>query len=79
VNQLDAFKQIEAIQPTNATTNSSPILKAAQKREYRSLLVDAVAEFCGRAVTQELGVRESKVFDVSLQKLVPLQMFWGNP
>ena len=73
MNQLDAlkqfttvvadtgdFKQIEAFQPTDATTNPSLILKAVQKPEYRSLLDDAVAEFRGRTldeITDRLLVR----------------------
>jgi len=73
MNQLDAlkqfttvvadtgdFKQIEAFQPTDATTNPSLILKAVQKPEYRSLLDDTVARHRGaplEEVTDRLLVR----------------------
>jgi transaldolase len=73
MNQLDAlkqfttvvadtgdFKQIEAYQPTDATTNPSLILKAVQKPEYRSLLTETVTQFSGRAldeITDRLLVR----------------------
>jgi transaldolase len=73
MNQIDAlkqfttvvadtgdFKQIEAFQPTDATTNPSLILKAVQKPEYRTLLDDSVAQFRGRAldeITDRLLVR----------------------
>ncbi len=83
MNQLDAlkqfttvvadtgdFKQIEAFQPTDATTNPSLILKAVQKPEYRSLLDDAVAEFRGRTldeVTDRLLVR----FGCEILSLIP--------
>ena len=56
MNQLDAlkqfttvvadtgdFKQIEAFQPQDATTNPSLILKAVQKPDYAPLLHDTVA------------------------------------
>ena len=66
MNQLDAlkqfttvvadtgdFRQIEAFQPTDATTNPSLILKAVQKPEYRSLLIDTVAQYRGRAARRD--------------------------
>jgi len=83
MNQLDAlkqfttvvadtgdFKQIEAYQPTDATTNPSLILKAVQKPEYRSLLTDTVAQFPGRAldeITDRLLVR----FGCEILSIVP--------
>ena len=83
MNQLDAlkqfttvvadtgdFKQIEAFQPTDATTNPSLILKAVQKPEYRSLLADTVAQFSGRAldeITDRLLVR----FGCEILSIVP--------
>lgn len=83
MNQLDAlkqfttvvadtgdFKQIEAFQPTDATTNPSLILKAVQKPEYRSLLDDTVAQFRSRAldeITDRLLVR----FGCEILSIVP--------
>ncbi len=83
MNQLDAlkqfttvvadtgdFKQIEAYQPTDATTNPSLILKAVQKPEYRSLLTDTVAQFPDRAldeITDRLLVR----FGCEILSIVP--------
>jgi transaldolase len=83
MNQLDAlkkfttvvadtgdFKQIEAFQPTDATTNPSLILKAVQKPEYYSLLSETVAQFRGRAldeVTDRLLVR----FGCEILSIVP--------
>jgi transaldolase len=64
------FKQIEAYQPTDATTNPSLILKAVQKAEYRSLLTDTVAQFRGRPldeVTDHLLVR----FGCEILSIVP--------
>ena len=65
MNQLDAlkqfttvvadtgdFKQMDAYQPQDATTNPSLILKAVQKPDYRSLLTDTVAQFRGRALDE---------------------------
>jgi transaldolase len=83
MNQLDAlkkfttvvadtgdFKQIEAFQPTDATTNPSLILKAVQKPEYYSLLSETVVQFRGRAldeVTDRLLVR----FGCEILSIVP--------
>ena len=83
MNQLDAlkkfttvvadtgdFKQIEAFQPTDATTNPSLILKAVQKPEYRSLLDDTVAGYRGRAldeITDRLLVR----FGCEILSIIP--------
>ena len=83
MNQLDAlkqfttvvadtgdFKQIEAFQPTDATTNPSLILKAVQKPEYRSLLDDTVAQYRGRPldeITDRLLVR----FGCEILSIVP--------
>ncbi|MDR3370072.1 transaldolase [Rhodoferax sp.] len=83
MNQLDAlkqfttvvadtgdFKQIEAYQPTDATTNPSLILKAVQKAEYRSLLTDTATRFQGRAldeITDRLLVR----FGCEILSIVP--------
>ncbi|MCB8745736.1 transaldolase [Rhodoferax sp. U2-2l] len=64
------FKQIEAFQPTDATTNPSLILKAVQKPEYRSLLNETVAKFPGRAldeITDRLLVR----FGCEILSIVP--------
>jgi transaldolase len=65
MNQLDAlkqfttvvadtgdFKQIDAYQPQDATTNPSLILKAVQKPDYRTLLTDTVAQFRGRPLDE---------------------------
>ncbi len=83
MNQLDAlkqfttvvadtgdFRQIEAYQPTDATTNPSLILKAVQKAEYQSLLRDTVAQFRGRAldeITDRLLVR----FGCEILSIIP--------
>jgi transaldolase len=65
MNQLDAlkqfttvvadtgdFKQIDAYEPQDATTNPSLILKAVQKPDYRTLLLDTVAQFRGRPLDE---------------------------
>jgi transaldolase len=65
MNQLDAlkqfttvvadtgdFKQIDAYQPQDATTNPSLILKAVQKPDYRTLLTDTVSQFRGRPLDE---------------------------
>ena len=65
MNQLDAlkqfttvvadtgdFKQIDAYEPQDATTNPSLILKAVQKPDYRSLLTDTVSQFRGRPLDE---------------------------
>ena len=83
MNQLDAlkqfttvvadtgdFRQIEAFQPTDATTNPSLILKAVQKPEYRSLLIDTVAQHRDRAldeITDRLLVR----FGCEILSIIP--------
>jgi len=83
MNQLDAlkqfttvvadtgdFRQIEAFQPTDATTNPSLILKAVQKPEYRALLTETVAQYRGRAldeITDRLLVR----FGCEILSLIP--------
>jgi len=64
------FRQIEAFQPTDATTNPSLILKAVQKPEYRSLLDETVAQHRGRPldeVTDRLLVR----FGCEILSLIP--------
>jgi len=64
------FKQIEAYQPTDATTNPSLILKAVQKAEYRSLLTDTATRFKDRAldeITDRLLVR----FGCEILSIVP--------
>jgi len=64
------FKQIEAFQPTDATTNPSLILKAVQKAEYRSLLTDTATRFKDRAldeITDRLLVR----FGCEILSIVP--------
>ncbi|MDD2925203.1 transaldolase [Rhodoferax sp.] len=83
MNQLDAlkqfttvvadtgdFKQIEAFQPTDATTNPSLILKAVQKPEYRSLLEDTVARYRGRAL-DELTDRLLVRFGCEILAIIP--------
>ncbi len=83
MNQLDAlkqfttvvadtgdFKQIEAFQPQDATTNPSLILKAVQKPEYRSLLDDTVAQYRGRAL-DELTDRLLVRFGCEILSIVP--------
>jgi transaldolase len=65
MNQLDAlkqfttvvadtgdFKQIDAYEPQDATTNPSLILKAVQKPDYRTLLTDTVSQFRGRPLDE---------------------------
>ncbi len=64
------FKQIEAFQPTDATTNPSLILKAVQKPEYRSLLNDTVAQYRGRAL-DELTDRLLVRFGCEILSIVP--------
>jgi transaldolase len=64
------FKQIEAFQPTDATTNPSLILKAVQKPEYRSLLDEAVAEFRGRTL-DEITDRLLVHFGCEILSIVP--------
>ncbi|MCM2340373.1 transaldolase [Rhodoferax sp.] len=64
------FRQIEAFQPTDATTNPSLILKAVQKPEYRSLLTETVAQYRDRAldeITDRLLVR----FGCEILSLIP--------
>jgi transaldolase len=64
------FKQIEAFQPTDATTNPSLILKAVQKPEYRSLLTDTVGQYRDRAldeITDRLLVR----FGCEILSIIP--------
>jgi transaldolase len=46
------FKQLDAYQPTDATTNPSLILKAVQKADYAPLLKDTVAQFRGRPLDE---------------------------
>ncbi|MDD2810639.1 transaldolase [Rhodoferax sp.] len=83
MNQLDAlkqfttvvadtgdFKQMEAFQPQDATTNPSLILKAVQKPEYRSLLDDTVAQYRGRAL-DELTDRLLVRFGCEILSIVP--------
>lgn len=83
MNQLDAlkqfttvvadsgdFKQIDAFRPTDATTNPSLILKAVQKPEYRSLLLETVAHYRDRAldeITDRLLVR----FGCEILSIIP--------
>jgi transaldolase len=64
------FKQIEAFQPTDATTNPSLILKAVQKPAYRSLLTDTVGQYRDRAldeITDRLLVR----FGCEILSIIP--------
>jgi transaldolase len=83
MNQLDAlkqfttvvadtgdFRQMEAFQPKDATTNPSLILKAVQKPDYRSLLTDTVAQFRGRA-TDEITDRLLVRFGCEILSLIP--------
>jgi transaldolase len=64
------FKQIEAFQPQDATTNPSLILKAVQKPEYRSLLIGTVAQFRGRAL-DELTDRLLVRFGCEILAIIP--------
>ncbi len=83
MNQLDAlkqfttvvadtgdFKQIEAYQPTDATTNPSLILKAVQKPDYRTLLTETVAQFRGRPL-DELMDRLLVRFGCEILSIIP--------
>ena len=83
MNQLDAlkqfttvvadtgdFKQIDAYRPQDATTNPSLILKAVQKPDYRSLLTDTVAKFCGRPL-DEIMDRLLVRFGVEILSIIP--------
>ncbi|MHB8948630.1 MAG: transaldolase [Rhodoferax sp.] len=83
MNQLDAlkqfttvvadtgdFKQIEAYQPTDATTNPSLILKAVQKSDYRTLLLETVAQFRGRPL-DELMDRLLVRFGCEILSIIP--------
>ncbi len=83
MNQLDAlkqfttvvadtgdFKQIEAYQPTDATTNPSLILKAVQKPDYRTLLLETVAQFPGRPL-DELMDRLLVRFGCEILAIIP--------
>ena len=83
MNQLDAlkqfttvvadtgdFKQIDAYQPQDATTNPSLILKAVQKPDYRTLLTDTVAQFKGRPL-DEIVDRLLVRFGVEILSIIP--------
>ena len=83
MNQLDAlkqfttvvadtgdFKQIDAYQPQDATTNPSLILKAVQKADYRTLLTDTVAQFRGRPL-DEIVDRLLVRFGVEILSIIP--------
>ncbi len=83
MNQLDAlkkfttvvadtgdFKQIDAYQPQDATTNPSLILKAVQKPDYRALLTDTVAQFRGRPM-DEIVDRLLVRFGVEILSIIP--------
>jgi len=83
MNQLDAlkqfttvvadtgdFRQIEAYQPTDATTNPSLILKAVQKPDYQALLTDTAAKHRGHSldeITDRLLVR----FGCEILSIIP--------
>ena len=83
MNQLDAlkqfttvvadtgdFKQIDAYQPQDATTNPSLILKAVQKPDYRTLLTDTVTQFRGRPL-DEIVDRLLVRFGVEILSIIP--------
>ena len=83
MNQLDAlkkfttvvadtgdFKQINAYEPQDATTNPSLILKAVQKADYRTLLTDTVAQFKGRPL-DEIVDRLLVRFGVEILSIIP--------
>ena len=83
MNQLDAlkkfttvvadtgdFKQINAYEPQDATTNPSLILKAVQKADYRTLLTDTVAQFRGRPL-DEIVDRLLVRFGVEILSIIP--------
>jgi transaldolase len=64
------FRQIEAYQPTDATTNPSLILKAVQKQDYQALLTDTATQFRGRSldeITDRLLVR----FGCEILSIIP--------
>ena len=64
------FRQIEAYQPTDATTNPSLILKAVQKPDYQALLTDTATQFRGRSldeITDRLLVR----FGCEILSIIP--------
>lgn len=48
------FKQLDAFQPRDATTNPSLILKAVQKPDYQPLLAGTMAKFRGRALDETM-------------------------
>ena len=83
MNQLDAlkqfttvvadtgdFKQIDTYLPRDATTNPSLILKAVQKPDYRTLLLETVAQFRGRPL-DELMDRLLVRFGVEILSIIP--------
>ena len=83
MNQLDAlkkfttvvadtgdFKQINAYEPQDATTNPSLILKAVQKADYRTLLTDTVEQFRGRPL-DEIVDRLLVRFGVEILSIIP--------
>ena len=83
MNQLDAlkqfttvvadtgdFKQLDVFKPQDATTNPSLILKAVQKPDYQSLLVDTVAQYRGRAL-DELMDRLLVRFGCEILSIIP--------
>lgn len=64
------FKQIEAFMPTDATTNPSLILKAVQKSDYRSLLLESVAQYRNRPL-DEIMSRLLVRFGCEILSLIP--------
>ncbi len=83
MNQLDAlkqfttvvadtgdFRQIDAYRPQDATTNTSLILKAVQKPDYRSLLTETVAQYRGRDLS-EIMDRLLVRFGVEILSIIP--------
>ncbi len=64
------FKQINAFQPQDATTNPSLILKAVQKADYQPLLTDTVARFRDRPL-DEIMDRLLVRFGCEILSLIP--------
>ncbi|WP_394755631.1 transaldolase [Rhodoferax sp.] len=83
MNQLDAlkqfttvvadtgdFRQMDTYLPQDATTNPSLILKAVQKPDYRTLLLETVTQFRGRP-TDELMDRLLVRFGCEILSIIP--------
>jgi len=76
VSDTGEFEEIEQYKPTDATTNPSLILAAAEKTEYQHLIDDAIAYGNKKGSSPELIKREAldKLFvnfGVAILKIVP--------